>query len=261
MPARIRRAMPATVQTASANSSTGTLSSILVSDGSVYGGISATMASSSIADSSAPSSAAGERDDQALGEQLPDDGAAGGAHRGPHGQLALARAAARQQQVGDVGAGDQQQEPDGSQQQPQPLLGRVADEVVAEGLDTDGPPGFGRRALALDRRAEGHHARVRLGDGDAVFQPAHHVEPVVPAFQLLGREGQRQPQLVLLVIGGTFAQHADDGVRLAVEPHRAPKDAAVAGKAVLPDRYVRTTTLSRPTTPSSSVNVRPNASG
>ena len=58
---------------------------------------------------------------------------------------------------------------------------------------------------------------------------------MVAALQLLGREGQRQPQLVLLVVGGTFAQHANDGVRLAVEPHRAPKDAAVAGKAVLPD--------------------------
>ena len=134
--------MPARRTTASANTSTGTLSSISVSDGNVYGGISATMASSSPADERHAAGAAGERDDQALDQQLPDDGAAGGAHRGPHGQLALARAAARQQQVGDVGARDQQQEPHRAQQQPQPLFGRVADEVVAERLDADAPAGF-----------------------------------------------------------------------------------------------------------------------
>ena len=63
--------MPATAQTPSANSSTGTLSAISVSDGSVYGGISATMASSSTADEQRAERAAGERDDQALDEQLP----------------------------------------------------------------------------------------------------------------------------------------------------------------------------------------------
>ena len=173
--------MPGRVQTASAKRSTGTLSTISVSDGNVNGGISATMASSTADSQQRTEGAAGERDDQALDEQLPDDGAAGGAHRGPHGQLALARAAARQQQVGDVGAGDEQQEPHRAQQQPQPLLGRVADEVVAEGLDADRPAVARRRALALDRGAQGHHARIGFGESDVVFQPAHHDEPVVAA--------------------------------------------------------------------------------
>jgi hypothetical protein len=49
-------AMPASVHTPSANSSTGTLSLISVSDGSVKGGISATMASTIDSASSVPSS-------------------------------------------------------------------------------------------------------------------------------------------------------------------------------------------------------------
>ena len=100
-------------------------------------------------------SAAGERDDQALDQQLPDDGAAGGAHRGPHGQLALARAAARQQQVGDVGAGDQQQEPHRAQQQPQPLLGQSRTKLLRNGSTLALRPGSGDGPLALDRRAPG----------------------------------------------------------------------------------------------------------
>ena len=48
------------------------------------------------------------REQNALGEQLPDQPAAAGAEREPHRELALPRRGPRQQQVGDVRAGDQQ---------------------------------------------------------------------------------------------------------------------------------------------------------
>ena len=51
--------------------------------------------------------AGGERQDQALGEQLPNQSASAGAQRGADRHLALTRRRLRQQQVRHVGAGDQ----------------------------------------------------------------------------------------------------------------------------------------------------------
>ena len=51
--------------------------------------------------------AAGGRQQHALGQQLPDDAPAARAHGRADGHLFLPRSGARQQQVGDVGAGDQ----------------------------------------------------------------------------------------------------------------------------------------------------------
>ena len=49
---------------------------------------------------------------QALGEQLRDQAAAAGAQSGPHGQFPAARGALGQQQIGDIGARDQQDQRD-----------------------------------------------------------------------------------------------------------------------------------------------------
>ena len=56
------------------------------------------------------------RKQQALGHQLPDDPRPAGADGHAHGELPLPRGGARQQQIGDVGASDQQNQPhDGHQ--------------------------------------------------------------------------------------------------------------------------------------------------
>ena len=54
--------------------------------------------------------AAGQRQHDALGEQLADDAAARAADRGADRDLAPASGRAHEQQVGDVGAGDEQDE-------------------------------------------------------------------------------------------------------------------------------------------------------
>ena len=56
--------------------------------------------------------AAEERDDEAFGEELTHQAAASRAERGAHRQLAAARAAAREEQIGEVGARDQQHQRD-----------------------------------------------------------------------------------------------------------------------------------------------------
>ena len=74
---------------------------------------------------SRPSGAAGERDDEALDQQLLDDAPPAGAEREADGNLALTRRGARDLQVGDVGAGNQQHAADQRHQHPQRLRQRA----------------------------------------------------------------------------------------------------------------------------------------
>ena len=78
-----------------------------------------------------PGRSAGERQQRALGDELPDEPRAPGAERRPDGHLGLARGRPREQQVRDVDAGDQQDEADGAEQHFDREL-RVADERVEQ---------------------------------------------------------------------------------------------------------------------------------
>ena len=59
--------------------------------------------------------AAGQRDDQAFGEQLLEQAAAAGADRQPHGDLLRAARRPGEEQVGDVRAGDEQHQSEGGE--------------------------------------------------------------------------------------------------------------------------------------------------
>ena len=75
----------------------------------------------------------------ALREQLADDARAAGAERAPNGNLALADRRSREQQVGDVGTGDQQHEADRGEQRQQRGT-YVADQIVAERITYNARP-------------------------------------------------------------------------------------------------------------------------
>src|SRR5204863_6276860 len=68
-----------------------------------------------VADGGAARSAE-QREDQALGEHLAEETSAAGADGGADGQLALAVGAASERQVRDVGAGEEEDECYGAQQ-------------------------------------------------------------------------------------------------------------------------------------------------
>ena len=70
----------------------------------------------------------------ALDEQLPDDAPARGAERDAHGDLARAVHRPRQQQVGHVGARDQQHEADRAHHREEHDADRSAVEALVEGL-------------------------------------------------------------------------------------------------------------------------------
>ena len=86
--------------------------------------------------------AAGEGQQQALGEELPHQLTPGGAERQPDGDLPLAHEGAGDQQVGDVGAGDEQHQADHAHQHDERHREVVADRRVAD-------VGLGDEQLAL----------------------------------------------------------------------------------------------------------------
>ncbi len=75
--------------------------------------------------------AAGERERQALRQELPRDSARARAERGMNRQFLLPRFGAHQEQVGDVGAGDEQHEADRAEEHPEHAPD-VADDVSRE---------------------------------------------------------------------------------------------------------------------------------
>ena len=83
-----------------------------------------------------PSSAAGEREQHALGQELRDDVAAPRAEREADADLLAPAREAREHEVGDVGAGDQQHRGDGGEQH-RVGLALVADQVVEQVADVD----------------------------------------------------------------------------------------------------------------------------
>ena len=131
--------------------------------------------------------AAGDRQAQALGQELAHQAAASGAERQAHRHLAHARRGARQQQVAEVRAGDEQDEPGAAEQHPQ-RVGEVTQRVRAarrrpraQALVEEALPrrGIGQRpVVARQPLLEGHVGfggrGVRRG---ARAQPAEHVQP------------------------------------------------------------------------------------
>jgi hypothetical protein len=135
------------------------------------------------------------RQHQALGQQLPHDPAAARAHCRSHRQFLRAHRTARQQQVGDIAAGDQQHQADGTEQDEQ-LLAIVADEVAGEVEHRGAALGqiVGMRLPQLLGKL--HQLRARLFHGHAWLQPRDQRQIVaaelVPARFL---DGPGHPQL------------------------------------------------------------------
>ena len=78
-----------------------------------------------------PRTPGGEREHEALGQQLPDDLPAGRAQRRAHRHLARPRGRARQHQVRDVRARDEQHQPDRAHQDERASFARAPPVVRA----------------------------------------------------------------------------------------------------------------------------------
>ena len=198
-----------------------------------------------------PAAAPVSGEDQAFGEQLADEAAAAASDREPHADFAVTPCAARHEQVGEVGAGNQQHE---HRDRHHDLKGRHVSEsnpgvdagagrgqhdAVLRDVVLDDPFGFqqalkhrrhhGLRLLAIDARL---HPRDLGGEGAAA---ALEVVRDAEGNQRHPRVGSRADALA----GETGRRHADHEAPAAVQQERPADHAGIASELAVPERIAQ----------------------
>ena len=110
---------------------------------------------------------------------MQEQAAAAGAERGADGQLASADEGAREEQVREVGAADQQQAADGAEQHVERGADRRGDGAVDQRFDQDVEIAVG---VGIFARQVGHHRAhvgLRLFERDAWLQASDREKAVV----------------------------------------------------------------------------------
>jgi hypothetical protein len=129
-----------------------------------------------------PEDAAGQRQQHALGEELPQQASPRGPERRANGHLALAVRHPDQHEVGHIGAGDEQDQRHRAEKDEQRRADLAHDPLLqSDQLHT--PAGIARRILGLEPSRDRRQLRPRGLDGDARRQPADHLQEVVAAAQ------------------------------------------------------------------------------
>jgi hypothetical protein len=176
--------MPVTIETASVKSRTYGSMPISAERGRLSGRRGQDQASPPPGEQQADRGAA-QRQQDAFRQQLAHDASAVGAQRGANGELTPSSRGARQQQIGDVGAGDDQHEPDRAHQQQQ-RGSNVPHHVVFHGDELGPSPRIRLRVLAGQDATDGRDLRLRRFDGDARLEAADDRDsrPRLPRAQL-----------------------------------------------------------------------------
>ena len=143
-----------------------------------------------------PSAAASDGDQRRFEQQLPRHPRSRCAHRRANRQLLLAAGAARQQQIDDVAAGDEQDEAHRAEQHEQRSARRVRNQPVVEAEHAHAPALVGFRILLPQPRGDRFELGGGLLDRIAVGQPADHRQPMIAAIpRRIG--SQRRQQIVV----------------------------------------------------------------
>ncbi len=159
-----------------------------------------------------------QRQHDALGEQLADDPAARAADRGADRDFPSPAGRPHEQEVGDVGAGDEQHQADGAGEHHEGLSS-VSHQHVADRVDREAAVRAERvRILALVLVRGCRNPRLCLLERNARRQASGRLE-VVPLVGGVCRNLERDPDRRR---GAVFrkievAEHADDGVGLAAQ--------------------------------------------
>ena len=185
-----------------------------------------------------PASEPAAREHRALDEQLPDDAAAAGADRRANRDFALADRRARQQHIGDVAAGDDEQEADRAEERIE-RAAELAHHPVDDGNDAEAEAGrVVVRPLGGAPRAD--HVQLRFGFGGGHTGAEVGLERTRPARCLrivAALHRRRQPQIGDVPLEAR-RHHPDDSVGLAVQHQRAADHARIGTEACHPGAVV-----------------------
>ena len=229
--------------------------------------------------SAAPQRSTGKREQHAVGKKLPSDSPARRAQGQSRADFAVASRPARQEEAGDIQAGQTQQHRRRGEQDPEWLrkpapqsrmaLGRRSEfdarrEKPLPALGGDVGEACAASVLVQHRFEPGLQARLSLRHRDAGAKPTQDLHPARPAVQEtaeagdgLRRHGGGNPER------GNFADvdaperrrgHADDGHRVPVDQHLAAHDIGALPSCVFQKSYESTTTGFAPGVWSSSIS-------
>ncbi len=141
------------------------------------------------------------REQQGLQEKVECQAAPAGAQGGPHGHLAALRLRLRQEEIGGVGAGDQQDETDSAEENPE-HADLIAEHVVAQGHGLRGKAGLVEKGREVDARQSLEELRGeprQLGLGrrqvDPRLEAAEGAEAMAGLGRVRGVEPQRGPDV------------------------------------------------------------------
>ena len=177
----------------------------------------------------------GEKD--AFRQELPQQARSARAEGRPDGDLARAAARPREQEVGDVGAGDGEDEANGAEQYEQ-RRSHAGDEAFGQGNDLDSPALILLRILARERRLHGRELGLRVGRCRPALQAPDDPQVVAPApLAQVGEHRvvrQRQPELDPRRLGRRLESRrhdADDHDGLLVEKDRLADDRRIGAQS------------------------------
>ena len=169
-----------------------------------------------------------------FGQQLTDDACAARAHGGANGEFTLAAGGADKQKIGDIGAGDEQNEADGAQKDEKGITS-TGDDGVAQSLDAEAAfcvHVFRMKAAILI--GDEFQLGVGLGEGDARLEAAGDKE-IVAEVGAVGIDLEGDPDVGLRIGDERFSQDTDDGVGLVAEGDAGTGDVGVAAELALPE--------------------------
>ena len=184
--------------------------------------------------------AAEKRDNKTFCEKLTNNLAAARADGGANGELSRAGGAARSKKIGQVGAGNEQDQSDGAEEQGE--IGAIfPNQTFEKRRDVDRLLRVGFRIRLFQTRGDAFHFRARLIDSHARLQPPpdeqHRMNgAILPDRNDAAPEGK--PGLTVLRRCHLGRHHANDGETLIVKADGTPEDIWVATKGPLPKPFV-----------------------
>ncbi len=156
------------------------------------------------------------------------------AQRSAHGNFFLASGGASHQQVGDVGASNEQNESNSAEQEPQSGAHVAVQEVILQRLDGSAPT-FVRfriniRHVASDRA----HIRIGLRQGDAGLHAREDHEKMKIVINLVRFEDQRNEKIRGGPVGLSSGTNADHRVDFAVHVDFTADDVGITAEMFAP---------------------------
>ena len=193
--------------------------------------------------SASPAMPPASDEQQALGQHLPQQPRRAGAERRAQTQLALAHGAAREQQVGDVDAGDQQHERDRAGEHEQ-RRANLLDHLLVNRHERHRPAGIALRRFLLELRRDRSSSRRRPAASETPSRsramPCDDPRPGACA-QPLERPAVRNHEVGALPFDRESRRHdADDGARPAVGGERRAEHVGAAAEPRLPELVAET---------------------